>query len=58
VVFEVDAAGQETVLYSFAGGADGGSPNGVIRDAAGHLYGTAYSGGKYGSGVIFELKPQ
>jgi uncharacterized repeat protein (TIGR03803 family) len=58
VVFEVDAAGQETVLYSFTGGADGGWPNGVIRDSAGHLYGTAYSGGKYGSGVVFELKPQ
>ena len=26
VVFKVNAAGQETVLYSFTGGADGASP--------------------------------
>src|SRR5580700_1449363 len=27
VVYKVDAAGQETVLYSFTGGADGGGPS-------------------------------
>jgi len=59
VVFEVDAAGNETVLYSFTGGADGGSPYaGVIRDPAGNLYGTTSSGGRELTGVVFELKPQ
>jgi uncharacterized repeat protein (TIGR03803 family) len=59
VVFEVDAAGKETVLYSFTGGADGGSPYaGVIRDSAGNLYGTTSSGGRELSGVVFKLKPQ
>ena len=40
VVFKVDTSGNETVLYSFTGGADGSSPNGVIRDSTGNLYGT------------------
>ena len=50
VVFKVDPSGQETVLYSFTGGADGGFPfvAGVIRDPAGNLYGTTFAGG--GSG--------
>lgn len=35
-----------TVLYSFTGGADGGSPRGrLFRDASGNLYGTAEVGG-------------
>ena len=41
VVFKVDTSGNETVLYSFTGGADGAYPNaGVILDSAGNLYGT------------------
>ena len=54
----------EAVLYSFSGGADGALPfAGLIRDAAGNLYGTTYQGGKvnkicqYGCGVVFELSP-
>jgi len=50
--------GQETILHSFTGGADGGHPYpGVIRDSAGNLYGTTYSGGKANTGVIFKVKP-
>src|SRR5450755_4429166 len=38
VVFEVDADGNETVLYSFTGGSDGGNPYaGVVLDSAGNL---------------------
>ena len=41
-VFKVTAAGQESVEYSFEGGADGAYPNGgLVRDAEGNLYGTA-----------------
>jgi uncharacterized repeat protein (TIGR03803 family) len=48
VVFKLDPAGNETVLYNFTGGADGRSPfAGVILDEAGNLYGN--------SGVIFKL---
>jgi uncharacterized repeat protein (TIGR03803 family) len=56
VVFKLDTSGTETVLYSFTGGADGGSPNaGVIRDSAGNLYGTTPIGGASGYGVVFKL---
>jgi uncharacterized repeat protein (TIGR03803 family) len=56
VVFKVDATGKETVLYSFTGGADGGSPyTGVILDPAGNLYGTTGSGGTGNNGVLFKL---
>ena len=42
MVYELDAAGQETVLYSVHGrGPTGANPtSGVIRDPAGNLYGT------------------
>jgi uncharacterized repeat protein (TIGR03803 family) len=56
VVFKLDTAGQETVLYSFTGGTDGGYPYaGVIEDSAGNLYGTTYSGGTANAGVVFKL---
>lgn len=65
-VFELSPNGHggwnETVLYSFPGGADGGFPwfSGVILDGAGNLYGTSFDGGSNGcSGEgccdVFEL---
>jgi uncharacterized repeat protein (TIGR03803 family) len=61
VVFKLDPSGKETVLYTFTGGADGGFPSGLIRDAAGNLYGTAGGGGspacgaENGCGVVFKV---
>jgi uncharacterized repeat protein (TIGR03803 family) len=49
------------VLYSFTGGADGTQPNGLVRDSAGNLYGTARYGGdlncngRQGCGTAFKL---
>ncbi len=57
VVFKVDPSGHETVLYSFTGGDDGSSPNIVIRDSAGNLYGTTGGGGAAGAGVVFKVDP-
>jgi uncharacterized repeat protein (TIGR03803 family) len=58
-VFElVNSSGTytEKVLYSFSGGADGGSPSGgLVMDAAGNLYGTTLGGGASGLGTVFEL---
>jgi uncharacterized repeat protein (TIGR03803 family) len=55
-VFKVDLAGKTTVLYSFTGAGDGGSPwAGLVRDPAGNLYGTTYDGGEYGAGTVFKL---
>ena len=40
-VFKLDASGHETVLHSFTDSPDGASPYaGLLRDAAGNLYGT------------------
>jgi uncharacterized repeat protein (TIGR03803 family) len=56
VVYKLDTAGQQTVLYRFPGGTGGYSPYaGVIRDSAGNVYGTTYSGGTANSGVVYKL---
>ncbi len=56
VVFKLDANGKETVLHTFSGGADGAGPSsGVIRDAAGNLFGTTQSGGRSNSGTVFQV---
>jgi uncharacterized repeat protein (TIGR03803 family) len=48
----------ESVLRAFTGAADGSSPiGGVVFDAAGKLYGTAFQGGALGYGVVFNLVP-
>ncbi len=55
VVYKVDPAGNQTVLYSFTGGADGGMPEGgVIGDGAGNLYGINWGGD---GGLIYKLNP-
>jgi uncharacterized repeat protein (TIGR03803 family) len=63
-VFKLDTDGQESVLYSFTGGADGAHPSAVpLRDEDGNLYGTTVYGGSgncydgiaYGCGTVFKL---
>lgn len=58
-VFKLDPAGHETILYNFAGGTDGANPwGGLIRDAAGNLYGTTnHAGGACFCGTVFKLDP-
>ena len=72
IVFELSppaqpgAAWTETVLYNFCSAtncSDGFSPfGGIIRDAAGNIYGTTQYGGagnstKYSYGTVYELSP-
>jgi uncharacterized repeat protein (TIGR03803 family) len=61
-VFQVDSSGQTTILHSFTSPEDEGfddpggqSPNGVLPDAFGNLYGTTSAGGVSLWGVIFRL---
>ena len=60
-IFEVthsDGYWTESLIYSFTGGNDGGTPvSGVTLDKAGNLYGTTSFGGLYGTGVVYELSP-
>jgi uncharacterized repeat protein (TIGR03803 family) len=62
-VFEINAAGVETLLYSFgqrkALQFGIGPEGGLALDASGNLYGTTSALGKYGdgSGTVFELTP-
>jgi uncharacterized repeat protein (TIGR03803 family) len=68
-VFKVDPSGNLSIFYSFAGPPDGNEPvSGLIRDAAGNLYGTTGHGGTTtvcgtdqpswaGCGIVFKLDP-
>jgi len=60
-VFKLTPNGTETLLYSFcvlAACADGYHPRaGLIMDTKGNLYGTAFDGGAYDAGAVFELSP-
>jgi uncharacterized repeat protein (TIGR03803 family) len=64
VVFKLDNMMNETVLYSFTGGADGANPaSNPVRDEDDNLYGTAGAGGNLsgcngvGCGVVYNLDP-
>jgi uncharacterized repeat protein (TIGR03803 family) len=59
IIFKVNPSGEETILYTFTGGADGLAPNGIIFDRAGNLYGTARWSGQNGEccGTVFKLAP-
>lgn len=65
-VFRLSKNGKFTTLYTFTGGADGANPRaGLVRDAAGNLYGATPNGGDNslacygftGCGVVFEVDP-
>ena len=47
-----------TQLHTFDGGSDGGlAYAGLVLDSKGNLFGTTILGGKYNSGLIYELSP-
>ena len=66
-----DCRGTKTVLYTFAGGSDGATPNeyggSLVFDKAGNIYGTTTNGGlqecdnkgapQPGCGTVFQLSP-
>ena len=55
-VFKLDTTGTETLLHSFTGHPDGWQPQaGLVRDAAGNLYGTTYKGGDRVKGMVFKV---
>ncbi len=57
-VYKISAAGQETVLYTFTGAADGANPYAsVTLDSADNVYGTTVYGGTDKAGVVFMISP-
>ncbi|HVN70017.1 MAG TPA: choice-of-anchor tandem repeat GloVer-containing protein [Candidatus Binatia bacterium] len=63
LIFEMNASGTVTTLYTFAGGKGGGSPQGGLLPFGGNLYGTTSVGGgdacnnSGGCGTVFEMTP-
>jgi len=58
-VFKLAPDGTETMLWSFGGTGDGIYPEaGLIKDAAGNLYGTTLDGGVNDNGIVFKLTPR
>ncbi len=57
-VLKITPAGVETVLYAFAGGADGSLPSGALMQGSdGNYYGTTFNGGIHNEGTIFKITP-
>jgi uncharacterized repeat protein (TIGR03803 family) len=57
-VFELSAAGTETLLYSFGGySGDGLLPEAGLIRYKNNLYGTTFTGGANGNGTVFKLAP-
>lgn len=53
---KINGTWEESVLYSFTGGNDGGSPQAALTIVGNALIGTAPGGGAYGNGVVFGLR--
>jgi uncharacterized repeat protein (TIGR03803 family) len=54
-VFKLTPTGAETVLYSFAFGADGQGPEGLTQGPDGDFYGITIGGGTYSVGTAFKV---
>ena len=59
-VFELTPGGgtwTKSILYTFPGGNHGGTPEGLVFDSRGNLYGNASYGGAHNYGVVYQLTP-
>ncbi len=53
--FTITPSGTETVLHSFKGKPDGGSPWAALTNVNGTFYGTTETGGAYKEGTVFSI---
>ncbi len=57
-IFRLAPGGNFGIVYAFSGGADGAAPYAsLVRAADGSFYGTASSGGAFGAGTVFNVRP-
>ena len=56
-IFQMDLAGDVTVLHEFDAGIGGGIPTGVVVGSDGALYGVTVMGGANSIGVVFRFEP-
>jgi uncharacterized repeat protein (TIGR03803 family) len=55
-IFRLTPGGAFNVVYTFAGGFDGGHPRAsLIEGSDGNLYGTTYDNGAYNFGIAFQM---
>jgi uncharacterized repeat protein (TIGR03803 family) len=58
MVYKIDPAGNQTVLYDFTGGPNGGYPVAALAlDDKSNLYGTTQGLGTFNQSVVFKLTP-
>ncbi|MGA3268806.1 MAG: choice-of-anchor tandem repeat GloVer-containing protein [Verrucomicrobiota bacterium] len=58
VIFQMNAHGAASTLYSFTDGNDGGFPYaGLLQGTDGNYYGTTEEGGASDAGVVFKMTP-
>jgi uncharacterized repeat protein (TIGR03803 family) len=55
VLFKLDSAGNETILFRFKGKSGENPVGDLVRDSAGDFFGTTSRGGSLGLGTVFEL---
>ena len=56
-IYRISTAGEEKVLYRFAGGSDGDAPVAGLVNVNGTLYGTTENGGGSNKGTFFSIAP-
>ena len=54
IIYKITPSGQETILHTFRN-REGASPNELMFDAQGNLWGTTAYGGAHNDGVIFKI---
>ena len=57
-VYSIPPDGNESVVYSFPGGADGALPEGGLWTAKGKLFGTTRARGLHDAGTVFVIDPK
>ena len=56
-MFVINSLGQETTLFQFTGGDDGGDPEAALTLIGGKFFGTTAVGGASNAGTVFEITP-